>query len=85
MKHPPEPPETVTLIRMPNGVMDYLEHGAGVIETAEAEAQSAVGDPNSYERAREWLERPDRPSSVRHSGRPILTMLFEALAPEAEN
>jgi hypothetical protein len=79
-----EPPEPVSLIRMPNGVMDYLEHGADVVETAEAEARSAAGDPNGYKRAREWLERPDRPSSVRHSGRPILTMLFEALAPEEE-
>jgi hypothetical protein len=77
-------PEPVSLVRMPNGVMDYLEHGADIVETAEAETRSAVGDPNSYERAREWLERPDRPSSVRHTGTPILTRLFELLAADEE-
>jgi len=75
----PVTPEPASLVRMPNGVMDYLENGAGVVETAEAEARSAAGDPRSYERARERLERPDRPSSARHTGTPVLTRLFELL------
>jgi hypothetical protein len=75
-----ETPEQAGLVRMPNGVMDYLENGADVVEVAEAEAKSAVGDPRSYERARARLEDPNRKSSVRYTGTPILTSLFRALA-----
>jgi hypothetical protein len=68
---------------MPNGVMDYLEHGADVVETAEAETRSASGDPETYERAlARQQERLARPSSVHHMGTPILTRLFELLAEE---
>jgi hypothetical protein len=79
-----ETPEQADLVRMPNGVMDYLENGADVVEVAEAEAMSAAGDPRSYERARARLEDPNRKSSVRHTGTPILTRLFELLAAEEE-
>lgn len=81
-----ESPEPTSIVRMPNGVMDYLENGADIVDVAEAEAKSAVGDPRSYERARARLEDPNRKSSVRHTGTPILTSLFKALAAtEADN
>ena len=64
-------------LRMPNGVMDYLERGATPVEQAEAECAAAVGNPETYERA---LERHrTNSSSVRYSGRPIMTMIIEAL------
>jgi hypothetical protein len=80
-----EYPERASLVRMPNGVMDYLEHDADIVETAEAETRSAVGDPETYERAlARQQERLTQPSSVRHTGTPILTRLFELLAPDEE-
>jgi hypothetical protein len=62
---------------MPDGVMDYLEHGATPAEQAVAEAQAAAGGPRSYERALEH-QRTRRPV-VRQSGRPVMTMLAGAL------
>jgi len=64
-------------VRMPEGVMDYLEHGTTPEEQVVAEALSAVGDPESHERA---LERQrTRKPAVRQTGRPIMTMLADAL------
>jgi hypothetical protein len=66
-------------VRMPNGVMDYLERGSTPVEQAEAECAAATGDPESYERALARHNDPCRVSSVRYTGRPILTMIIEAL------
>jgi hypothetical protein len=63
--------------RMPDGVMAYLEHGTTAADQVVAEALSAVGDPETYERA---LERQaTRKPAVRQSGRPFMTILTEAL------
>lgn len=68
-------------VRMPNGVMDYLERGTTPVEAAEAETRAAVGDPETYERAlARQQERLSQPPTVRHTGTPILTRLFELLA-----
>lgn len=64
-------------VRMPNGVMDYLENGTTPADQVVAEAESAVGDPRSYERAVEWQRT--RPPAVRQTGRPIMTMIADAL------
>lgn len=78
-------PEEFAPVRMPNGVMDYLERGTTPVEAAEAELRAAVGDPETYERAlARQHERRNEPPAVRHTGRPIMTMLAEALGLDEE-
>lgn len=69
-------------VRMPNGVMDYLENGTDPVTLAEAECAAAAGDPDSYERAKAWHEDPNRPSSVRITGRSPLAVLAEWMGEE---
>jgi hypothetical protein len=68
-------------LRMPNGVMDWLENGHTVTSEAEAataDAASQQGDPRSYERA---LERQrNRTPVTRTTGKPMFTMIADALA-----
>jgi hypothetical protein len=65
--------------------MDYLEHGADPDETAEAKTRSAAGDPETYERAlARQQERLSRGSTVRHTGTPVLTRLFQLLAQDED-
>ena len=71
-------------VRMPNGVMSYLQRGATPVEQAEAEALAATGDPETYERALARQEaRRLEPPSVRHRGRPLMMMIAEALGLDA--
>lgn len=68
-------------VRIPDGdIFGYIEHGANPAEQVVAEAQSCIGDPRSYERAVEW-ERTRKPV-VRQTGRPIMTLIAEALGLE---
>jgi hypothetical protein len=67
---------------MPKGVMDYLENGTTPAEQVVAEAESALGDPRSYERAVAW--QAERPRAVHQTGRPIMTMLADALSSDDE-
>jgi hypothetical protein len=62
---------------MPNGVMEYLEHGTTLAEQVVAEAMSAIGDPRSYERALD--HQRTRTPTTRQSGRPVFTMIADAL------
>jgi hypothetical protein len=68
--------------RMPNGVMDYLECGTTEARIDAAEARAATRDPESYEAALEW--QATRPRAVRQAGRPIMTMIAEALSTDTE-
>jgi hypothetical protein len=70
-------------VRMPDGVMDYLERGTTPVAAAEAETQAAAGDPETYERALE-RRRTRTSSPVRQYGRPIMTMLAEALEADSQ-
>lgn len=70
------------LLRMPDGVMDYLENGTTPVRVAEEECKAAARDPRSYEAALEHLTDPNRKPSVRMTGRPIMTILAEALGEE---
>lgn len=75
--------EPASVVRMPNGVMDYLQRGTTPVEAAEAELRAAVGNPETYERAlARQAERRSQPPAVRHTGRPIMAMLAEALGLE---
>jgi hypothetical protein len=68
-------------VRIPDGdIFGFMEHGADPAEQAVAEAQSCIGDPRSYERALEH-ERSRKPV-VRQTGRPIMTLIAEALGSE---
>lgn len=68
------------LVRMPNGVRDYLERGTTPAELAEAETAAAAGAPDSCERAlARQEERRRQPPAVRYRGTPILTAIFRAL------
>ena len=64
--------------RMPNGVMNYLERGTTEAEVDTAEERAGNRDPESYEAALEW--QATRPRAVRQTGRPIMTMIAEALS-----
>ncbi len=76
-----EHPNRAGHVRMPNGVMDYLTRGADSDETAEAETRAGAGNPETYERAlARQRERLSRGSTVRHTGTPVLTRLFQLLA-----
>ena len=68
-------------VRVPDGdMLGFMEHRADPAEQVVAEAASCIGDPETYERA---LERQrTRKPAVRQTGRPIMTLLAEALAPE---
>lgn len=71
------------LVRMPNGVTDYLERGTTPVEAAEAELRAATGDPETYERAVARQEqRRNEPPMIWHTARPIMTMLAELLTEE---
>jgi hypothetical protein len=72
--------------RMPKGVMDYLENGTTPAEQVVAEAESAVGDPESYERAlARQAQRSREPRVMRTAdGRPFMSVLAEALGPDEE-
>ncbi len=69
------------LFRMPDGVMGYLENGTTPEAQVVAEAESCVGDPESYERA--LKHQRTRKPAVRQTGRPIMTMLAGTLGLEA--
>lgn len=66
---------------MPKGVDDFLANGTTPNEQVVAEAQSCIGDPESYERAlARQAERPARPRVMRTAdGRPFMAVLAEAL------
>lgn len=68
-------------VRMPDGVMAYLEDGTDPVRLAEAETAAATGDPESFERAQ--ARHADRRPVTRTRGRPFMTILAEALDPEA--
>ena len=70
--------------RIPNGVMDYLENGTTPDEQVVAEAESCVGDPESYERAlARQAERTARPRVMAtKDGRSLMSVLAEALGAE---
>lgn len=68
-------------LRMPNGVMDWLENGHTATSEAEAiaaDAASQQGDPRSYERALE--HQRNRAAVTRTTGKPMFTMIADALA-----
>lgn len=67
-------------VRLPMGVMDFLENGTTPDQQVVAEAESCTGDPESYERA--LARQASRGPAVRHTGRPLMTMLAEALGEE---
>ena len=71
-------------VRMPNGVMGYLTNGTTDAEVAAAEARAIAGDSRSYESALLHHLDPDRPSAVKMTGRPFMTILAEALAETPE-
>lgn len=73
-------PETYP-VRMPNGVMDYLENGTDPVTLAEAECAAAAGGP-TYEQVKARHEDPNRPSSVRITGRSPLAVLAEWMGEE---
>ena len=67
--------------RMPNGIEDYLENGTTPAEQVVAEAESCIGDPESYERAlARQAARSRRPNVMATAdGRSFMTVLAEAL------
>lgn len=69
-------------VRMPDGVMDYLERGTTPVEAAEAETRAAADDLGTYERA--LARQQERTSTVRYTGRPVMTILSEALNGEEQ-
>lgn len=72
-------------LRMPDGVMDYLEHGTTPVRQAEEECKAATGDPRSYERALERQATRDSTPRVMRStvtGRSLMGMLADALGEE---
>ncbi len=67
-------------LRMPNGVMDWLENGHTVTSQAEAiaaEAASRRGDPRTYERALE--RRANRKPRQPRPGKSPFTMITDAM------
>jgi hypothetical protein len=66
-------------VRMPDGVMDYIEHGTAPARLAEAETAAATGDPESYERALARHADPTRRTATHTRGRPFMTVLADAL------
>ena len=74
-------------VRIPDGdVFGFMESGADPAEQIVAEAESCIGDPRSYERALAWLSDPDRKPAVRCTGKPVVTVIMDALSadPDAE-
>jgi hypothetical protein len=80
-------PEDTHPFRMPEGVDDYLANGTTPEAQVVAEADSCIGDPESYERALARQATRDRTPRVMATkdGRPLMSVLAEALGMEQED